>query len=1543
MRKRFDSDNFLQVEKLEPRMMLNGDTGELVFQAGFEDVTVPVGEFRFFENVSGFTATVDPVEVQNNSPAVGPASEGTNLLELDGTNGVFVEISEVPAGGLLLQGDYSARRGFDALQNTIEVLWNGEVISTLSSDGRGLKSTDFQEFEISLTGGASNGRLEFRSTTQGDQFGAGGLLDDIKVFKFANERQPPTLRSIADQTAVEGETFSLQLVATDSDSNQNQLTFSAIRSPNGSTLNPNSGVFQWTPTSAAAGRRFFVEVQVTDETGLTDTESFRVTVEDSSENLPPVLENIEDRTVEAESLVSVQLVASDPDSAQSELTYSALRAPAGSSVDPTTGLFTWTPNSFASGLRFGIDVQVTDETGLSDTKTFRVTVNDIGEDSAPVLAEIDDQQIDEGALLSVQLSATDEDSSQDQLRYSALRSPVGSNLDPVSGLFTWTPNSFTGGLTFGIDVQVTDETGLTDVQTFRVSVADVDNGSAPVLADIEDQTTTEQQTISVQLVATDSDSRQDQLSYSALRSPVGSTLDPVSGLFTWTSNSFTGGLRFGIDVQVTDQTGLTDTQTFRISVNEDGGGNSAPVMRDIEKQTITEGEQLNVQLVATDADSDQSDLRFEALRSPVGSTLDPVTGLFSWTPNSFAGGLTFGVDVKVTDETGLSDTKTFRIEVQEESDEILLLETQDFETVATRNITIGESINELEIDFDASFDRRDANSINDAFEIALLDLGGNSLVHTVETNRDSFFNRTEDEAPVGGVNTVVMGQKVKLDLSHVAVGTSANLVFRLVNNDEDTNTQVRITSIVTSDNILGTPVGAAATTEAIRADGPIDFTRLSDVTGSLEINYGQTSFNQADGALYSKIEFTNVGQVAISGRMLAVFDNPTSEQISLVKPDGRLPDGRFFIEVTPKNGQLMTGETTVSQDLILQNQAGEQFGFELTILAEVNNAPTGFTSVPPTVIEAGRTVKYTAVAIDPDEGQVLRYSVVQGDSAISIDETTGELSWLTATRNIGANNLTIRATDPFGLFVDQSFTVDVVETLQNRPPNFVTDPVTDAIASSGFEISTVAAGAEPSGVAVINGFRGPGLVTLNTGNQSLSQIDSLGNDLFDLPTQVSVGEPAPTGQVLRSGYSVDVGLPAFEHSGDQNAIDGMDQADLNGDGTLDLVVSAFARTEGPRTFRQLINVTLGNPDGTFGEATTVAELPASSVSKYSTLRVADFDNDGRFDILTMDRQTSTMTFLQGDGQGGFADAVSTTLTTNLYNFKSVDLDQDGNLDLVGMSNSQQELGYMLGLGDGTFDEFVTVYGDPAGPLIPLGAERNYAITDMDGDGDQDIVVSDYRERTISVLSNDGALGFSVAATLDALYPFYPFSSTATTTVFAVFVGDFDGDSHADIAYGALNGSSGNNGGLGVYLGDGTGGNFVYQDGADAIVEFPNNAAGNGDPVDIDNDGDLDIVVASSRGGRSSDGQTPSVLINRGDGTFATTNLTVPAFGEAPYEFINNESNAKGVLVGDYNQDGLLDISTYRTNIGGSYASVTVMLADQPGVFASSVSLVYESL
>src|SRR5262249_26052095 len=82
------------------------------------------------------------------------------------------------------------------------------------------------------------------------------------------------------------------------------------------------------------------------------------------------------------------------------------------------------------------------------------------------------------------------------------------------------------------------------------------------------------------------------------------------------------------------------------------------------------------------------------------------------------------------------------------------------------------------------------------FEAALLDDEGRPLTHTIGPGRDAFFNLTEGQAPVGATGVTISGQRVKLDVSNLVPATGTpppvKLVFRLVNNDNDTNTKVRI-------------------------------------------------------------------------------------------------------------------------------------------------------------------------------------------------------------------------------------------------------------------------------------------------------------------------------------------------------------------------------------------------------------------------------------------------------------------------------------------------------------------------------------------------------------------------------------------------------------------------------------------------------------------------------------------------------------------------------------------------------------------------------
>jgi hypothetical protein len=95
--------------------------------------------------------------------------------------------------------------------------------------------------------------------------------------------------------------------------------------------------------------------------------------------------------------------------------------------------------------------------------------------SPPVLAPIADKTVSEGQLLTFTAEAFDPDLPPQQLTFSlGPGAPSGATIHPETGVFTWTPTSFQGGVTYQITVIVTDDGDppMNASRTFSVVVFD---------------------------------------------------------------------------------------------------------------------------------------------------------------------------------------------------------------------------------------------------------------------------------------------------------------------------------------------------------------------------------------------------------------------------------------------------------------------------------------------------------------------------------------------------------------------------------------------------------------------------------------------------------------------------------------------------------------------------------------------------------------------------------------------------------------------------------------------------------------------------------------------------------------------------------------------------------------------------------------------------------------------------------------------------------------------------------------------------------------
>jgi PKD repeat protein len=187
----------------------------------------------------------------------------------------------------------------------------------------------------------------------------------------------PVLPAIEDRTINEGEMLAFEASAEDADLPANVLTFSLSEAPEGAAIEAATGRFTWTPTEAQGPSTNLIAVKVSDDSpsSLSATNSVMVIVREV--NAPPVLGEIGDKTVDEKTLLTFTAVASDADVPPQQLVYSlAPGAPAGSSINPTNGVFTWIPTAAQAATTNIITITVADDgtPSLSDAKTFTVTV-----------------------------------------------------------------------------------------------------------------------------------------------------------------------------------------------------------------------------------------------------------------------------------------------------------------------------------------------------------------------------------------------------------------------------------------------------------------------------------------------------------------------------------------------------------------------------------------------------------------------------------------------------------------------------------------------------------------------------------------------------------------------------------------------------------------------------------------------------------------------------------------------------------------------------------------------------------------------------------------------------------------------------------------------------------------------------------------------------------------------------------------------------------------------------------------------------------------
>ncbi|MEA5576630.1 FG-GAP-like repeat-containing protein [Anabaena sp. UHCC 0451] len=272
-----------------------------------------------------------------------------------------------------------------------------------------------------------------------------------------------------------------------------------------------------------------------------------------------------------------------------------------------------------------------------------------------------------------------------------------------------------------------------------------------------------------------------------------------------------------------------------------------------------------------------------------------------------------------------------------------------------------------------------------------------------------------------------------------------------------------------------------------------------------------------------------------------------------------------------------------------------------------------------------------------------------------------------------------------------------------------------------------------------------------------------------------------------------------------------------------------------------------------------------------SVAVGDFNGDSIPDLVVanagdLNPASKTVTVLIGDGVGGFtASTVPVGSTFNPINVFVGDFDGDGdddiataNFDLPELilnpanTSPASDISILLNNGSGSFS---AAAGSPF--AVPDGLSA-IALGDFNNDGILDVAAGALDNDDVSVYLGDQ---FGPLGTFDPT----PFTYTIGRTTRSLDLGDLNGDGFRDLALVR-------SGDPNVYIRFGTGTDLLS--GAPIFDPTETSFAVGAQPrsvkiVDINGDGDLDLVVANSAD------DNISVLLGNGDGTFgAATNYDV---------------------------------------------------------------------
>ena len=288
----------------------------------------------------------------------------------------------------------------------------------------------------------------------------------------------------------------------------------------------------------------------------------------------------------------------------------------------------------------------------------------------------------------------------------------------------------------------------------------------------------------------------------------------------------------------------------------------------------------------------------------------------------------------------------------------------------------------------------------------------------------------------------------------------------------------------------------------------------------------------------------------------------------------------------------------------------------------------------------------------------------------------------------------------------------------------------------------------------------------------------------------------------------------------------------------------------------------------------------TTASNPQSVFIGDLDGDGKIELVVTNFMSNSVSVFKNTGTNGtvsFSARQDFTTGTNPIGISIGDLDGDGKQDLAVTNTGSNTVSVFRNTGTSGTISFAAKQDYTTGTT-----PQSVSIGDLDGDGKPELAVTNFYSNTVSVFRNTSTSGtVSFILKQDFTTGNYPFNLS---------IGDVDGDGKPDLAVANYNSTS-----VSVLRNTGTSGTVSFA----AKQDFTTGSSPYSVSIgDLDGDGKPELAVANYGS------NTVSVL--RNTGTSGTVSF-------ASKQDFTTGSNPYSVSIGDVDGDGKPDLAVANSN------------------------------